>query len=129
MASTQELGKLTDQVQKGTVRSARELDEAFARAHYALARYYQSKAPESWARKAVPEAGQDLKAAAVHLEKALNWASHRLEAGGVQTIREWKQIGEKMEKGAGWVDAEVRKAIEGIGKEIDETGHKIGFFK
>jgi hypothetical protein len=69
MASTQELGKLTDQVQKGTVSSARELDEAFARVHYALARYYQSKVSESWARKEASEAGQDLKAATVHLEK------------------------------------------------------------
>ena len=77
----------------------------------------------------MPEAGQDPKAAAVHLEKALNWVGHRLEAGGVQTIREGKQIGEKMEKGAGWVDSEVRKAIKGMGKEIDETGHKIVFFK
>ena len=129
LASAEELGQLADRERKGAVNSVQELERAFARANHALAKSYHGKASESWARKAVSEAGQDLKAAAVHLENALNWAGQHLEAGRVQAIREGKQIGEKMEKGGAWVDSEVRKGIEDIGKEIDETGHKIGLLK
>jgi hypothetical protein len=42
---------------------------------------------------------------------------------------EGKQIGERMEKGAGWVESEARKTIEGLGREIEESGQKIGFLK
>jgi hypothetical protein len=34
-----------------------------------------------------------------------------------------------MEKGAGWVESKVRKTIEGLGREIEEAGHKIGVLK
>ena len=129
IASARELDQLADREGKGAVHSVQELERAFARAEHALAGYYHSKALESWYGKAVPDAGRNLKAAAVHLENALNWAGQRLEAGGVQAIRQGKEIGEKMENGAGWVDSEVRKAIEGMKKEIDEGGHKIEFFK
>ena len=129
IASARELDQLADRERKGAVHSVQELEQAFARAEHTLAGYYHSKALESWYGKAVPDAGRNLKAAAVHLENALNWAGQRLEAGGVQAIREGKEIGEKMEKGGGWVDSEVRKGIEDIGKEIDETGHKIGVFR
>jgi hypothetical protein len=129
IASARELDQLADRERKGAVHSVQELERAFARAEHALARYYHSKALESWYGKAVPDAGRHLKAAAVHLENALDWAGHRLEAGGMQAIQEGKRIGEKMEKGAGWGDSEVRKAIEDMKKEIDEGGHKIGLLK
>jgi hypothetical protein len=128
-ASAREFDQLADRERKGAVHSVQELEHAFARAEHALAGYYHSKALESWYGKAVPHAGRYLKAAAIHLENAPNWAGQRLEAGGVQAIREGKEIGEKMEKGSGWVDAEVRKAAEDVEKEIDEAGHKIGLLK
>ena len=124
-ASAQELDKLADEVQKRTVSSVKELERTFARAHYALARHYLLKASESWAKKAISEAGQDLKAAAVHLENGLAWAGHRLEGEGVAAVKEAKQMGEKMEKGAGWVASEVSKGIEAISKGIDEASHKL----
>jgi serine protease Do len=131
-ASAQELDKLADQVQKKAVLSVKKLDEVFAHAHHALAKYYQVKASESWARKAVSETSHDLKAAAVHLENALTWAGHRLETGSESPIKEAKQVAEKLEKGTGWVDSEVSKGINAIEREIDETGRRfalLGSFK
>ncbi len=129
LASSDELKQLADRERKGAVNSARELEQAFARANHALAKYYQSRASESWARRAVSDAGQDLKAAAVHLEKALGWADYRWEGENRATIEAAKNIGEKMKEGGGWVEAEVRKAMEGIEKGIDEAGQKMGFLK
>jgi hypothetical protein len=129
VASARELDELADRERKGAVHSIQELEQAFARAEHALAGYYHSKALESWYGKAVSDAGRHLKAAAVHLEKALTWAGQEKESGRLRVIREGKQVGEKMEKGGGWVESEVRTGIEDIGKEIDETGHKIGVFK
>lgn len=124
-ASVQELDKLADEVQKRTVSSVKELERTFARAHYALALHYLLKASESWGKKAISEAGQDLKAAAVHLENGLAWAGHRLEGEGVAAVKEAKQMGEKMETGAGWVASEVSKGINAIRKGIDEASHKL----
>jgi hypothetical protein len=129
IASVQELDQLADRERKGAVNSAQELEHAFARANHALAKYYQGKASESWARRAVSEAGRDLGAAAVHLEEALGWADYQWEAENRETINAAKDIGKKMQQGVGWVDTEVRKGIEAMGKEIDEAGQKMGFLK
>jgi serine protease Do len=129
MTSAEELENLADQVQKGALRSAKELDQAFARAHQALARHYQSKASESWAHRATSEAGQELKAAAGHLENALSWAGQRLGEGSEKAIQEAKVIGEILEKGGTQTASEVNKDINAIGREIEKAGKKIGFLE
>jgi len=129
IASARELDELADRERKGAVLSIQELEQAFARAEQTLAGYYHWKATEAWKGNAIPAAGRHLKAAAVHLENALKWAGEREETGRVQVIREGKQIGERMERGAGSVESEVRKTIEGLGREIEEAGQKIGFSK
>jgi serine protease Do len=129
LASARELEHLADLEQKGAVNSAQELEHAFARAEHALAKYFQGRASESWARKGVSETGRDLKAAAVYLEKALGRAGYRLEGKNKAAVAEAKDLGEKMEQGAGWVESEVWKAIEAAGKAIDEAGRKAEFLK
>jgi serine protease Do len=125
-ASVQELDKLAEEVKKRAIRRVKELDSVFARTHHALARYYQEKASESWAKKASTEAGHYLKLASVHLENALAWGGHRIEADSAAAIEEAKRIGEKMEKGTSGAASEVSQGIDAIRKEIDEAGRKIG---
>jgi serine protease Do len=125
-ASAQELDKLAEELRKKTIRSVKELDSVFARTHHALAKYYQQKASESWAKRAISEAAQYLQLAALHLESALAWAGHRIEAEGVAAVGEAKRIGDKMEKGTAWTASEVRKDIDAIGKEIEDASAKIG---
>jgi Do/DeqQ family serine protease len=129
LASAEELEQLADRERKGAVNSTRELEQAFARANHALAKYYQGKASESWARRAFSEAGRDLREATVFLENALGWADYQLEAESRDTIKAAKAIGEKMQQGAGWIESEAGKAIEAMRKEIDEAGQKMRFLK
>lgn len=123
-ASAQELEKLATDVENGTVTSVKELDNAFARAHYALARHHYLKASKSWAEKEADKAGHELKAAAADLERGLTWAGHKAEAGTKTVINNTRILGEKLIKGAGWVSAEVGKGIEDLGKEIEKLGKK-----
>jgi Skp family chaperone for outer membrane proteins len=58
LGSSKELEGLAEQVQKGTVKTAQDLDNAFSRAHAALANYYQQRAQDSWAKKAYSDAGR-----------------------------------------------------------------------
>ncbi len=127
-ASAQELEKLAEKVQKRMVASVKEMDSVFARVHHALAKYYQEKASQSWAKTAVSEARQYLHAAAVHLENAAAWADYQMEAEGAAAVEKAKRAGEKMEKTTDWAASEVRKEIEAIGVEIDKAGSRIESF-
>jgi len=124
-ASIDELEKLANKVEKGTVPSVKELDNVFARAHHALALHHKLKASESWAKKEYKMAGHDLKAAAIHLEHALKWSGHELEAGVVKVIKDTGLLAGKLIEGIGWVPEEVGKAIEYIGTEIDKLGKML----
>jgi Do/DeqQ family serine protease len=119
IASSQGLNKLADEVEGKAIQSSKELDKAFTRAHQALARYYQAKASESWAKKLTSEAGHDLKTAAIHLEHAWSWAGHQWERRSEEAIREAKNIGEKMEKGWNWTASEVNRGIDALKREIE----------
>ena len=51
IASIRELDDLGNRVERGSVKSASQLDVAFARTHHALAFHHQDKATESWVRR------------------------------------------------------------------------------
>ena len=54
-ASERDLDKLAQNVEQGTVESARDLDAVFARAHQALAKSYITRASEAMAEKERPK--------------------------------------------------------------------------
>lgn len=126
--SGHELAKLAEDVEHGTITSVKRLDEAFARAHQALAHHHHLKAKESWtnqAEQAARKVGQDLQAAAVHFDQGLIWAGHKAEAAGAKTMKGTRLLAGKMMKGADWVADEVGKGIEDVGEEIEKFGKKI----
>ncbi len=123
--SARELDRLADRVQEGAIHSAEDLDRAFARAHHVLARYYQQRASESWASRAISHVSRELEAAAVHLEMAVAWAGTQLKDSGA--AEEAKNIARKLGEDTTWVASEVSKGIQVLEKEIDEVGYKIGF--
>ena len=125
IASVKELEKLAAKVEKGTATSARELDNAFARAHQALGEHHYLRASKSWTKKAVSKAGHDLRAAANHLENSSAWAGHKLETGTGAVIKDARILAGKMIAGTGWVDEEVGKGIKSVGQEIEKLGKKI----
>jgi hypothetical protein len=124
-ASIQELEKLANDVEKGTVKSDKELKDAFARAENALARHHYLKASESWAKKETKSTGNSLKASAQYLEQAVKWSGHKLETGSSEAVKGAQAVAEKVIIGTKWVAEEVSKGIKDIGNEISKLGEKI----
>jgi hypothetical protein len=124
-ASIQELGKLAKDVEKGAVKSEKELGDAFARANNALAKHHYLKASETWAKKETKNAGNALKNAAQHLEQAAKWSGRKLEAGSSEVVKGAREVSDKLIKGTKWVAEEVSKGIKDIGNEISKIGEKI----
>jgi hypothetical protein len=124
-ASIQELEKLANDVEKGTVRSEKKLKDAFARADHALAQHHYLKASESWAKKETKSTGNSLKAAAQYLEQAAKWSGQKLEAGASEVVKGARSAADKLVKGTKWVAEEVSKGIKDIGNEISKLGEKI----
>lgn len=125
IASALELDKLADKVQKGEVASVKELDDAFSRAHYALARHYYLKAADSGVKQAYKKLGRELKAAVKHLKHALLWSGDKIESAFKEMMKEVHMLEEK------WIGDEKRdqeeagKAIDSVGQEIERSGRKI----
>jgi hypothetical protein len=117
--SIDELEKLASDVEEGTVKSANDLGKAFARAHHALAVHYHLKASEAWAKKDTSKTGHALKAAASHLERALAWSGHEVEAAVVKVMETGRDVGEKLIQGTRWTADEVGKALKDLGEKIE----------
>jgi serine protease Do len=127
LGSSKELEGLAEQVQNRTVKTAHDLDNAFSRAQTALASYYQQRAQSSWAKKAVSDAGQSLKAAALNLEGAWKWSKIKVGKASQAAVDSAGEISNKIAKGSGWVSAEVSKSIDDLGNEIGKlTNEKKG---
>jgi hypothetical protein len=127
--SAKDLRKLAEGVENKTVSSESELNESFARAEYAVARQYHIEASESWIKKEASKAGARLKAAAGHLDNALAWAGGQMEEKTNKAIRDAKDVGEKMEKGADVAASDVDKSLDAVKKEIEDGARKIPLVK
>ena len=124
-ASVKMLGELADEVKSGAVRSAKDLQNAFAMAEQTLARHHYLKATAAWAKKEVKKAGSELRAAAASLEHGFAWAGQTLEALTIKVLDDCRHIGGKLVEGAGWTKDEVGKALASLGKEIDKLGKTL----
>ena len=123
--SAQNLDKLADGVEKKAVSSENDLNENFTRAEYALARYYQSKASEAWAKKEASQAGQYLKAAGIQLEDAFTWAGGRIDEKSKEANQKAKDVGERMENGVAVAGSDVAKYFEEAKKEMNDAAHRM----
>ena len=124
-ASYQELEKLAGELEKGTVKTVKEMEMAFARAYNALATNSHVKSAESWAKKEYKKAGDELEAAAGELEKGYIWAEQKAEAGTQKVIDDSKALSKKMKEGTSRASAEVGKAMKDLEDEIKTFGRKI----
>jgi hypothetical protein len=124
-ASVQMLEKLASDIEKGAVRSAKDLQDVFAKAEHAVAKHHYLRAAEALANKWIKKAGHELQAAAVSLEHGFAWAGQKLEAGMIKVMDDARHIAGKLIEGAGWAADEVGKAIEYLGREIDKLGKAV----
>jgi hypothetical protein len=124
-ASVQMLEKLADDIEKGAVRSAKDLQDVFAKAEHAVAKHHYLRSTEAWAKKSIKEAGHELHAAAVSLEHGFAWAGQKLEADTIKVMDDTRHVAGKLIEGAGWAADEAGKAIEYLGREIDKLGKTV----
>jgi hypothetical protein len=124
-ASYRELEKLAGELEKGTVKTVKEMQMAFARAYNALATNSHVKSAEAWAKKEYKRAGDELEAAVGELEKGYAWAGQKAEAGTQKVIDDSKALTKKMKEGTIRASAEVNKALKDLEDEIKTFGRKI----
>jgi len=124
-ASYREMEKLSDELKKGTVKSVKEIEMAFARAYNALATNSHVKSAEAWSKKEVQKAGEELDSAAEALGKAYTWAGQEVKAGTQKVISDAKELSRKLKEGAHQASADAGKALKDLGQEIKAFGQKI----
>lgn len=124
-ASAQELETLAKDVEKGTVKDVKKLDDTFARADQSLAKSHYVKASESWGKKLYDKTGYELKAATHSLEKAASWAGNEASAAASTAVKDGRLVTGKLIAGTGWAVDEVGKAIDSVGQGIEQLGRKV----
>jgi hypothetical protein len=124
-ASYRELEKLAGELEKGTVKSVKEIEMAFARAYNALATNSRVKSAEAWSKKEFQKAGDELESAADALGRAYTWAGHKAEAGAQEVISKSKELAQKLKEGATRTSAEISKALKDMEDEIRTFGRSI----
>ena len=118
------LDDLAAGVTKGTVKSPKELNDAFVRADLALARHYHQMAEASAAQNEHEKTGYWLEGAADSLDDGAEWSGHKLAAGGNAVVNGARSLGAKLESGAEWTGDEVKKALKDLGSEIESLGSR-----
>ena len=123
--SVKELEKLADDVKKGTVTSARKIEDTFARAYAALASDSHIKSTESWAKKQSEKAGDALDSANKYLAHGFAWAGQKIEKGTNETIKKSSELSRKLKKKSSVLAEDVGKGLKNAGDEIEKFGKKI----
>jgi len=111
-------------VTSGSVKSPKDLNDAFARADLALARHYHEMAKESEARNEHGNTGYWLQGTADSLGDSAHWSGRELAKAGSASVNDARSLGLKLEGGAQWTAAEVKKSVSDLGSEINSLdGH------
>lgn len=123
--SARELDTLAGQVSKGGVKDVQSLDNAFARADYALALSHRAKASESWASKDATKAGYELRATANYLDQGASRAGSDVESGVSASVKDTRDVAGKLIQGTSVATDDVGKTIEMLGQGIGMLGKKV----
>lgn len=124
-ASERDLDRLAKNVEKGSAKDVKDLDNAFGRADEALALSHQIKANEAWDKKEAGKVERELKASAKHLENAAAWVGTEAKTAAADAIRDSRLLAAKLAEGSGYAIEEVGKGINDLGKNIADLGQKI----
>ncbi len=123
--AAKELGSLAKSVESGTVTKVGECKGAFARAEKALARSQHAKALDAIGKKQGRQAGEALKAATDHLERAAKWAGHEIDPEGKKALEDARALGAKLIDGTARAAAETGAAAEKLSVQIRKWGQEV----
>ncbi len=132
-AAVDDLQRLALAIQNNQVQSPNVLDQAFARAHYALASHHCIKSSHRCCRVATFEnqeertrAGHDLNAATVHLERGLRWAGEDMDEKTRNSLKASRLAAGQLINQAGGSQTNVQRVIHGLHRKLEGlTGRKI----
>ena len=126
LISAEDLEALADGLETNVVYSSEKIQRTFAHAHQAMAGYYDFRASESWAKNAVNQAAENLRAAADHLDAAMTWLGRKSEVGTQAAISYARQLSDELKAGTGYIADEVSKGINGIQMELTKLRGTTG---
>ncbi len=124
-ASSRELEELAGDVKKGSVKSVKKMEDAFARAYLALAKDAHTQSAKSWAEKQGQKAGEGLEKASGYLERSFAWAGQKVEQGTRNVMQKSKDLSGKLKEKGRAVAEDVGKNLKETGNEIEKFGKKI----
>jgi hypothetical protein len=125
-AANAELEKTAKGLDKGAIKTEKDMDKAFANADHALALAHRANAAQAWAHKAYDQAGYELKAAAQGLEGAAAWSGAEAKSAATAAAADVRLIGDKLAGGGVWAKDEVAKGFESLGGALNKLGQSIG---
>lgn len=118
------LAELADAIKGGRMAAVEKLDSAYAHAELALAFHHEVKAQEFWKAQDRKSAGQDLKAASMHLENSMKYAGEKTETDTKAVIKDANDLGQKLVEGTAIAADKAGKAMQDLGAKIEEWGQK-----
>jgi len=123
--AVERFGELAAAVKTGDVESVQKLDDAYMHAELALAHHHQLLAVAAWNAQHPSEAGQDLKAASIHLENSLKYADKKTETDAKDAIDDANDLGDKLIAGTAIAADKVGKGMQSLGAKIEDWGKKM----
>jgi len=124
MEPVHELNQLADAVQNGHVTSLNQLNQAFGRAQYAMAKHHYRMAADAWQTKGA-SANRDFKAAAQDLKWGVKWTGQKASASTRQAISDADSLGEKIKSGGKWAAQHMGEGLKNLGKAIEDAANQV----
>jgi len=115
-----ELDAIAGEVSSGAITSTTMLDRRLAGVHAALAKAHAASSREAWGRRDLAAAGRDIAAAADELEIGLTRLGRGIDAGAAAAIREARDLGGRLVRGAEATPADVERVFDSLGREIEK---------
>lgn len=125
--SAAELDRLADGVSAGSVHSAKELDAAFARAHYAMGRNHNRKAIEHLLANRTQQAGQQLRAAVHHAEHGLQWAGVQAKDDEMAVFKQAAELAARLRTRMQAVKSAASAPVDRLSDIIEMLGRQARF--
>jgi hypothetical protein len=119
------LADLAGRVEKGAVKSAKELQLNFARADDLAARYHHAMARDAYMSQKQAEAGAQLQKAMIALEQGTRFVGYKMEAAEQATLKQARTVVDQLAKGAQVAQGDATKAWSDVGQGIKKLSQSL----
>jgi hypothetical protein len=114
------LDKIAAALEKGETVGSEEMNAAFARAEYALARHHHQKAVAAVKAGAAQKLRRRLAAAAAAVEAAVKWTGGKSTTEDKAAVAAVKTLADKIAQGGEWTAEEANMVLSGLKAQIDK---------